>query len=180
MEENPEAKVLVFVRTKVRAERVMKAMERAGITAMTIHGDKDQKDRSQVLRKFRNGEVNLLIATDVTARGIDIPDIEIVVNYDLPDVAENYVHRVGRTGRGSRKGNAYSFCAESEETLLNEIQGFLDKDIHVLEVDKFEYAEIIAKDRERAGDYKSLMQEISSFDKKEKKRKTQKGKKKKK
>lgn len=178
VEENPAAKILVFVRTKVRAERVLKAMERAGITAMTIHGDKDQKDRSQVLRKFREGEVNLLIATDVTARGIDIPDIEIVVNYDLPDVAENYVHRVGRTGRGSRKGNAYSFCAESEEPLLNEIQGFLDKDIFVLEVDKYEYEEIISKDRERKGDYKALIEEINTFDKKEKKKRNKKGKKK--
>lgn len=178
IEENPKAKVLVFVRTKVRAERVLKAMERADIEALTIHGDKDQKDRSQVLRKFREGEVNLLIATDVTARGIDIPDIEIVINYDLPDVAENYVHRVGRTGRGSRKGNAYSFCAESEEPLLDEIQGFLDKDILVLDVDKQEYAEIVSKDRERKGDYKSLIEEINSFDKKDKKVRSKKGKKK--
>ncbi|MCP4437978.1 MAG: DEAD/DEAH box helicase [Aureispira sp.] len=177
MEENPESKVLVFVRTKVRAERVLKAMGRAGIEALTIHGDKEQKDRSQVLRKFREGEVNMLIATDVTARGIDIPDIEIVINYDLPDIPENYVHRVGRTGRGSRKGNAYSFCADNEEPLLEAIQAILDKEIYVQEVDKYEYADIISKDRERAGDYKSLMKEMEPFGKKGKKKK---GKKKKK
>jgi len=98
IKEHSDSKILVFVRTKVRAERLMKAMDRAGIRAETLHGDKEQVDRTAVLRKFREGELMVLIATDVSARGIDIPLVEYVVNYDLPDVAENYVHRVGRTG----------------------------------------------------------------------------------
>jgi ATP-dependent RNA helicase RhlE len=102
--ENPESKILVFVRTKVRAERVFKAMERVNIATVTIHSDKDQNERAEAMRLFRSGEVKILVATDVSARGIDIPDVDYVVNYDLPDKPENYVHRVGRTGRGMKKG----------------------------------------------------------------------------
>ena len=136
MKEHPEAKVLVFVRTKVRAERVMKAMGRVDIKAQTIHGDKDQSDRIDILNAFRSGATQLLIATDVTARGIDIQDVDIVVNYDLPDYTENYVHRVGRTGRGKKKGIAFSFCSPHEKELLDEIEGFLGKEITKLKIDK--------------------------------------------
>ena len=114
IEENPDSKILVFVRTKVRAERVSKALERAGIQSITIHGGKDQHDRLDVMKQFREGTVKILIATDVSARGIDIPDVDQVVNYDLPAVAENYVHRVGRTGRADKKGLAVSFCSPEE------------------------------------------------------------------
>ncbi|MCB9298959.1 MAG: DEAD/DEAH box helicase [Lewinellaceae bacterium] len=172
--ENPDAKVLAFVRTKVRAERVAKAMERVGIPALAIHGDKDQEGRSEVLRQFKTGETNLLIATDVAARGIDIPDIEIVINYDLPEEPENYVHRVGRTGRGKRRGNAYSFCSEEERKTLAEIQGFLDKEIKVLEIDKFEYSDTINIERDRTNDYRALIEEIEAFEDRKKKRKRKK------
>ncbi|MCO6479259.1 MAG: DEAD/DEAH box helicase [Phaeodactylibacter sp.] len=169
--ENPDTKILAFVRTKVRAERVVKAMERVGIPAMALHGDKDQGQRSEVLQQFKAGEVNLLVATDVAARGIDIPDVEIVVNYDLPEEPENYVHRVGRTGRAKKKGNAYSFCSEEERKTLAEIQGFLDKEIKVLEVDKFEYADTVNIERDRTNDYRALMEEIEAFENRKKKRK---------
>lgn len=169
--ENPESKILVFVRTKVRAERVAKAMERVKIAALTIHGDKDQQDRSKVLRQFRSGETNVLIATDVTARGIDIPDIEIVINYDLPEEAENYVHRVGRTGRGERKGDAYSFCAPEEKEVLEEIQSFLDKEIKVLKIGKTEYDDTLKIERERTNDYQSLLEEIEALEQRKRKKK---------
>lgn len=172
--ENPEAKILAFVRTKVRAERVMKAMGRVGIEALTIHGDKDQEERTQVLQQFRSGTSNLLIATDVTARGIDIPAIQIVINYDLPDEAENYVHRVGRSGRGKNKGFAYSFCAEEEKEVLAEIQGFLEKEISVIKVDKKEYSDTLNIEREREDDYMALMEEINEFKAKKKKKKKRK------
>ena len=168
--ENPDSRILAFVRTQVRAERVAKAMERVGIPALTIHGAKDQKERSEVLRQFKAGETKLLIATDVTARGIDIPDIEIVINYDLPEEPENYVHRVGRTGRGKNKGNAYSFCAEEERKTLSEIQGFLDKDIKVLDLDKHEYSDTLNIERERTNDYRALMEEIEAFENRKKKK----------
>ena len=104
--DNPEARILVFVRTRVRAERVAKAMERVSIPSLTIHGEKEQAGRNAVMKKFKNGECNILIATDISARGIDIPGIQYVINYDLPEQPENYVHRVGRTGRGFEKGIA--------------------------------------------------------------------------
>ncbi len=175
--ENPESKILAFVRTKVRAERVAKAMLRAEIESLTIHGDKDQEERNEVLQIFRDGKINLLIATDVTARGIDIPDIAIVINYDLPDKSENYVHRVGRTGRGKRKGHAYSFCSEEEYETLEEIQEFLEKEIKVVPIDDGEYSDTLNIERDRTNDYMSLMKEIEEFEEKKKsKRKKKKNK----
>jgi len=176
--ENPGQKILAFVRTKVRAERVSKAMARADIASLTIHGDKSQEERTKVLEQFRSGNVNLLIGTDVTARGIDIPDISIVINYDLPDESENYVHRVGRTGRGKRKGHAYSFCSPVEEEVLNNIQGFLKKDIQVLNIDGDEYHDTLHIERERTNDYMALIKE--NQEREENRKKSNKRKKKKK
>ena len=98
IQENVHKKILVFVRTKVRAERVKNAMGRVQIDSLTIHGDKEQTDRDTSLLAFKTGACSILIATDVTARGIDIQGVDLVVNYDLPEIPENYVHRVGRTG----------------------------------------------------------------------------------
>jgi len=140
IKENPDSKIIIFVRTRVRAERVAKAMERVSIPSITIHGEKDQGERSDAMRKFKEGECQILIATDVSARGIDIPDVNYVINYDLPEKAENYVHRVGRTGRGVNKGIALSFCSEDEKELLSEIQQFLNKEIEVIKLGKKDYA----------------------------------------
>ncbi len=159
VKEFPETKILVFVRTKVRAERVCKAMERVNITALTMHGDKEQDDRLKVLEKFRAGEVNLLIATDVSARGIDIPDVGYVVNYDLPEQAENYVHRVGRTGRGKNRGFAISFCSKEELPILKEIQAFLNSDIKVNKIEKSEYANTIDFSEDQPFNLKALMKQ---------------------
>jgi ATP-dependent RNA helicase RhlE len=173
--ENPESKILVFVRTKVRAERVKSAMQRVGIESETIHGDKEQQDRLLVLDKFRTGEVKILIATDVSARGIDIANVDYVVNYDLPDIPENYVHRVGRTGRGMQKGLAVSFCAAEERPILAEIEGFMGKKIRVLELDKQEYAKTIDFSKDTANfDLKALLkaaEEMEALKKKTKKKK---------
>ncbi len=155
--ENENNKFLVFVRTKVRAERVLKAMQRVNITAVTIHSDKEHIERKQAMNQFRVGEIKLLIATDVSARGIDIPDVDYVVNYDLPDVAENYVHRVGRTGRGKNKGTAISFCSPEEKEVLNTIETFLTKPIEVLEVTKADRKETISLSSEIENDWKKLM-----------------------
>ena len=140
--EEEEAKILVFVRTKVRAERVKRAMDRVGVESITMHGDKAQSDRLNVMEAFKTGKVKLLIATDVSARGIDIPNVDFVVNYDLPDYTENYVHRVGRTGRGDQRGIAYTFCSAGEKDLLDEIQSFLGKKINVMELKGDVYTEV--------------------------------------
>ncbi|GLU56105.1 DEAD/DEAH box helicase [Dyadobacter frigoris] len=169
--ENAESKILVFVRTKVRAERVFKALERMGIKSVTIHGDKEQDDRLEAMNSFRKGEVKILIATDVSARGIDIANVDFVVNYDLPDQAENYVHRVGRTGRGTHKGFAVSFCSPEEKAMLEEIQEFLGKPIEVLKITGQEYSETIDFSAEPKDDLKALMQEVEDFESKKKKKK---------
>ena len=163
--ENPEAKILVFVRTKVRAERVAKAMGRVDIDALTIHSDKTQAERAKIMKDFRAGDCSLLIATDVSARGIDIPNIDIVINYDLPEIAENYVHRVGRTGRANKQGQAYSFCAPDEKDTLEEIQSFLKKEIQVIPLTKASYQETLTMETDRNEDLDALMKDIEQFEK---------------
>ncbi|GAB2774542.1 DEAD/DEAH box helicase [Rhabdobacter roseus] len=164
IQENPDSKILVFVRTKVRAERVHKALERMEISSQTLHGDKEQADRLKVLDAFRKGEVKVLVATDVSARGIDIAQVDYVINYDLPEQPENYVHRVGRTGRGTQKGLAVSFCSEEEKALLAEIETYLTKPINVLEIPKGEYHATIDFSQDQTYDLKSLMKEVEAFE----------------
>ncbi|MBC5774172.1 DEAD/DEAH box helicase [Pontibacter sp. KCTC 32443] len=174
--QNPDKKILVFVRTKVRAERVQKAMERVNITAEVIHGGKEQQDRLSAMKLFKKGDVKMLIATDVSARGIDIPNVDYVVNYDLPDQPENYVHRVGRTGRGTAKGIAVSFCAPEEKPILDEIQHYLTKDIKVIEVEREDYEATIDFSADAKYDWKALMQEAEQEDKQIKAAKSKKAK----
>lgn len=178
IKENPASRIIVFVRTRVRAERVAKAMERVGISTATIHGEKEQAGRSNVMEKFKTGQYNILIATDISARGIDVPNVSHVLNYDLPDKAENYVHRVGRTGRGVNKGIAISFCSKDEKPLLEQIHGFLNKEIEVLKIGKESYTHTIACATTN-NDAVALIREHEAWLKhqKKKKRKPQKAKK---
>ncbi len=171
IKENAESKILVFVRTQVRAERVCLAMGRVGLICGTIHGGKDQAERIDALENFREGTLKVLIATDVTARGIDIPNVNYVVNYDLPDVPENYVHRVGRTGRGVSRGTAVSFCSEEERPVLEAIELFMDKKVKVLDIDQKDYTTTIDFSEEPSNDWKTLMKEIDAFDEETKLRK---------
>ncbi|TXK46448.1 DEAD/DEAH box helicase [Pontibacter qinzhouensis] len=184
VKENLDKKILVFVRTKVRAERVLKAMERVEIASMTIHGDKEQKDRQEAMKQFKKGDVKLLIATDVSARGIDIPNVDYVVNYDLPEQPESYVHRVGRTGRGTQKGIAVTFCSPEEKPILEEIQTYLTKDIKVLQIDREDYEATIDFSPAATYDWKALMKEaeekeaLAKIEKSKRAKKKAKGKKK--
>ncbi len=170
--QNPEDKILVFVRTKVRAERVASALTRMGIANQTIHGDKEQTDRLQVLQDFKRGKNKVLITTDVSARGIDIPNVEFVINYDLPEEAEKYVHRVGRTGRGVHKGRAISFCSPEEKELLDAIEAFLESPVDVIDIGKGDYQQTIDLTNDTATfDLKSLLEEVEEFESKKKKKK---------
>ncbi len=170
----PDSKVLTFVRTKVRAERVMKALNRVGIKSETIHGEKEQSDRIEVLNKFKTGITNVLIATDVSSRGIDIPGVDYVINYDMPEQVENYVHRVGRTGRGSEKGQAVSFCSKGEKTLLEDIENYLEKPIGTLDISKSDYLETLEISNESHSDWKTLIRENEEMISKKKKKKKKK------
>jgi ATP-dependent RNA helicase RhlE len=170
IKEHPEQKILVFVRTKVRAERVFKAMERVNIQTTTLHGDKEQGERFSVLEDFTTGKVKILIATDISARGLDVKGVDYVVNYDLPDVAENYVHRVGRTGRGMSRGNAISFCSEEEKPILAEIETYLTQPIKLMTIKKTEYEETLAISEGHADDWRSLINDAENAPKPKKKK----------
>ena len=115
-------RVLVFTRTKRGADKVVTGLAKAGLAAEAIHGNKSQNQRERVLAAFRAGRVRTLVATDIAARGIDVEGISHVVNYDLPNIPESYVHRIGRTARAGADGIAISFCDSEERAFLRDIE----------------------------------------------------------
>jgi ATP-dependent RNA helicase RhlE len=121
--------VLVFSNTKIGASRLARHLEQAGIKASAIHGDKTQQERIAALEAFKKGEIDVLVATDVAARGLDITDLPCVINYDLPYNAEDYVHRIGRTGRAGATGDALSVYSEKDERLLVDIEKLIKQTI---------------------------------------------------
>ncbi|MWB77174.1 DEAD/DEAH box helicase [Pseudooceanicola sp. 216_PA32_1] len=127
-----EALTLVFARTKHGAEKLMKGLVADGFNAASIHGNKSQGQRDRAIKGFRDGEIKVLVATDVAARGIDIPGVAYVVNFDLPEVPENYVHRIGRTARAGREGEAIAFCSSDETDMLRRIQKLMKIEIPVI------------------------------------------------
>ena len=124
---------LTFSRTKHGADRICKRLNRAGISARAIHGDKSQNARQNALREFKSGEVRVLVATDIAARGIDIDQLSHVINYDLPNEPETYVHRIGRTGRAGLSGIALSLCDFDEKAYLRDIEKLIKKEIAVVD-----------------------------------------------
>ena len=124
-------RALVFTRTKHGADKVVRGLVRAGIAAEAIHGNKSQGQRERVLAAFRKGEIRTLVATDIAARGIDVDGISHVVNFDLPDVPETYVHRIGRTARAGAEGIAISLCDGDELTLVRDIEKLIRLSIPV-------------------------------------------------
>ena len=128
---DPSALTLVFARTKHGAEKLMKSLVADGFNAASIHGNKSHGQRDRAIKAFREGTITTLVATDVAARGIDIPGVAYVVNYDLPEVPDNYVHRIGRTARAGREGEAISFCSAEEGDLLQQIQKLMKIDVPV-------------------------------------------------
>ncbi len=125
--------IIIFRRTKFGVNKLEKTLQKHNYKVDSIHGDKTQSARTKALNKFKNKEVNILIATDVAARGIDIPKLDIVLNFDLPNIPETYVHRIGRTGRAGAKGRALSFCSVDEKSYLKDIQELIEKKIAVID-----------------------------------------------
>jgi ATP-dependent RNA helicase RhlE len=124
-------RTLVFSRTKHGADKIVRMLGAAGIQASAIHGNKSQAQREKAIREFRSGEAPVLIATDIAARGIDIPGVSHVINYDLPEVPEQYVHRIGRTARAGAEGQAIAFCSHDERGLLRDIERLTRQKIEV-------------------------------------------------
>ena len=129
LQEKPKDSVLVFSRTKHGANKVVKKLAQADIRSAAIHGNKSQTARQKALGDFKDGKIKVLIATDIAARGIDIDDLSLVVNYDLPNVPETYVHRIGRTGRASASGIALSFCDKEERPYLRDIEKLIRQEV---------------------------------------------------
>ena len=128
---------LIFARTKHGSDKVVKLLEKAGIKAAAIHGNKSQNQRQKALGSFKDGHLKVLIATDIAARGIDVSKLELVINYELPNVPETYVHRIGRTGRAKESGTALSFCDMEERAYLKGIQKLINQKIPVINDHEF-------------------------------------------
>ena len=132
IEENPNSSVLVFSRTKHGADKIVRILTKSHIKSAAIHGNKSQGARQRALGDFKDGKLNILIATDIAARGIDVEELSLVVNFDLPNIPETYVHRIGRTGRAKASGIALSFCNAEEKAYLKDIQKLINQQIPVI------------------------------------------------
>lgn len=130
LEESDDKSAIVFSQTKHNADRIVRVLKKAGIGSEAIHGNKSQNARQNALHNFKSGKIRVMVATDVASRGIDIQELPLVVNYDLPHVAETYIHRIGRTGRAGHDGTALSFCSNEELDRLRDIQKLTGKKIH--------------------------------------------------
>jgi ATP-dependent RNA helicase RhlE len=129
--------VLLFSRTKHGADRIARDLKKQKISSAAIHGDKAQNNRQKVLKQFKDGELRVLVATDIAARGIDIDKLKFVINYDIPDVAETYVHRIGRSGRAGETGVAISMCEPEENISIKEIEKLIKKKLNVIDSNPF-------------------------------------------
>jgi ATP-dependent RNA helicase RhlE len=130
---NIKGSILIFRRTKLGVDKLEQTLSKNGYKVETLHGDKSQNDRKTALGKFKNNYVNILIATDLAARGIDVKELDAVVNFDLPNLPDTYVHRIGRTGRAGKMGMAYSFCSADEKEYIKNIQQSIHVQIPVVE-----------------------------------------------
>jgi ATP-dependent RNA helicase RhlE len=136
--------VLVFTRTKHGADRVVRHLEREGIEATAMHADKTQPQRTKALQDFKSGKVRVLVATDIAQRGLDISDITHVVNYDVPQQAEDYVHRIGRTGRAEKEGDAFTFMSPDEIAMVRTIERVIGQPIPRISVPGFDFGTVAA------------------------------------
>lgn len=127
LKKDKKQSVLIFSRTKHGADKIARILCKVGIGSEAIHGNKSQNARQRALANFKSHKTRVLVATDIAARGIDVNQLELVINYDLPDVPETYVHRIGRTGRAGNSGTALTFCAQDEKALLKDIQKLTGK-----------------------------------------------------
>ena len=142
LEDRSLESVLVFTRTKHGADKVARVLNKSGIGAEAIHGNKGQSARQRALSSFKDHTLRVLIATDIASRGIDVDHLSHVINYDLPNVPETYVHRIGRTGRAGRSGIAFSFCDVEEVPYLKDIQKLIGKEVPVAGGHMFETVEV--------------------------------------
>ena len=162
--------VLVFTRTKRGADRVARDLCRSNINAVAIHGDKSQGARQRALSGFKDGTINVMVATDIAARGIDINELKYVVNYELPEVPETYVHRIGRTGRAGFSGAAISFCNFEEIPLLKDIEHVIQMRVPVIKSHNYPLLDKTIKDGKISKKKKAKLERIKAEESKTKKK----------
>jgi ATP-dependent RNA helicase RhlE len=136
--------VLVFTRTKHGADRVVRHLEREQIASTAMHADKTQPQRTKALQDFKSGKVRVLVATDIAQRGLDISGITHVINYDVPQQAEDYVHRIGRTGRAAKEGDAFTFMSPDEIAMVKSIERVIGQPIPRISVAGFDFGTVAA------------------------------------
>jgi ATP-dependent RNA helicase RhlE len=153
---------LVFTRTKHGADKVVKDLAKAGVTAEAIHGNKSQNARQRALSNFKSGTTRVLIATDIAARGIDVDNLTHVINFELPNVPETYVHRIGRTGRAGASGIAFSFCDEEEVDFLKDIHKLIAKTIPVNDAHPYPVKQKTMSERQLENIQKSGVKQVAS------------------
>jgi len=141
--------VLLFSRTKHGADKIARNLKKQNIEAAAIHSDKEQNQRQKVLAQFKAGEVRVLVATDIAARGIDIDKLKYVINYDIPNIAETYVHRIGRSGRAGEKGNAISLCEPEENAYIRDIEKLINLKIKRVKENPFPQTEKPMTEKEK-------------------------------
>ena len=145
LEDNNMDSVLIFSRTKHRADKIVRDLQRAKIQAAVIHGNRSQSQRVAALEAFRHGKSRVLVATDIAARGIDVEGISLVINYDMPMQVEDYVHRIGRTGRAEADGQAFTFVTPVDEALARRIEAVMKKKLPRRTMDGIDYRTPAAK-----------------------------------
>ena len=155
IKDNQVERGIIFTRTKHGANRLVKKLDRANISALAIHGNKSQGARTRALSQFKNGSTPLLVATDIASRGIDVDDVSHVFNYDLPNEPESYVHRIGRTARAGKGGTAYAFCDDSESGYLVGIERLIGKKITVIDDHPYHFTKAIPKPNQKPGKIKN-------------------------
>src|SRR4051812_32265741 len=143
--------VLIFSRTKHGADRIVRDLEAAGVTATAMHADKSQSQRTKALQDFKDGKISVLVATDIAQRGLDISGITHVINYDVPQQAEDYVHRIGRTGRAAKEGDAYTFMSPDEIGMVRTIERMIGTPIPRISVPGYDFGTFTGDQAERAG-----------------------------
>ena len=136
--------VLIFTRTKHGADRVVRHLDRAGIAAIALHADKSQSQRTRALETFKSGEARILVATDIAQRGLDVSGISHVINYDVPQQPEDYVHRIGRTGRAAQTGDAFTFMSADEIAMVRTIERMLGQPIPRISVPGYDFGTVAA------------------------------------
>lgn len=140
--ERHERKTLIFAQTKRLADNIAYRLSRSGVQAEAIHGDRTQQQRERILNAFRNDRVDVLVATDVASRGLDVDNIKYVINYDFPNTCADYVHRIGRTGRAGEKGTAYTLFTEENAALAGELVSILEEAKQEIEPDLLELSKL--------------------------------------